>query len=70
MNNLVISLSFILILIILFWIMPNKKMKKITRNLKKLFQIFPISKLCEVFITIYDNKIKLFNNKTRIRKTK
>lgn len=47
MNNLQTILTFLLVVVVLFWIMPNKKVKVITWSLTSLIQVFPVSKICD-----------------------
>jgi len=44
--NLSIILLFFLVLIIIFWIMPNKKSYAVVKRLKELLQVLPISQIC------------------------
>ncbi len=50
--NLLIILSFILLLIIIFWIMPNKKSYTVVKRLKELLQALPIS---QIYLIINDS---------------
>ncbi len=45
--NMLMLLVFILVIIVLFWIIPSKKLKVITACLKSLLQILPVSKIIE-----------------------
>jgi hypothetical protein len=50
-NNLnmtvLITCSTFLLVLVAYWIMPNKKMKEVNKALISLLQIFPISKAIE-----------------------
>jgi hypothetical protein len=41
---LTLCLTFLLVLVA-FWIMPNKKMKAVSKELKSLLQVLPISQI-------------------------
>lgn len=56
MNNLVIILTFFVVLVVLFWIMPNKKAKVVTECLTSLMRAFLVSKICDAIIAFYENK--------------
>ena len=54
--TLILCITF-LITVIMYWIMPTKKMKAVNEALKSLFQILPIVKLLEA-ITRKSNELK------------
>jgi len=54
--DLITILSFVIILIILSWIMPNKKVILITKCFATLLHLLPISKIVEAVITYYKQK--------------
>jgi hypothetical protein len=58
MNNLIIILTFFVVLVVLFWIMPNKKAEVVTKCLTSLLQVLPISKICNAIMAYYENKKK------------
>lgn len=58
MNNLIILLTFFVVLVVLFWIMPSKKAKTVTQCLTSLIQVLPVSKVCSAIIAYYENKNK------------
>ncbi|MDL5514697.1 hypothetical protein QSE00_23000 [Arenibacter sp. M-2] len=47
-TTLIICTTFLLVLVV-YWIMPTKKMKAVNKELISLSQIFPISKVIEAF---------------------
>ena len=47
---------FIIVIIVLFWLMPNKKIKSIRKFLTSLLQVLPISKIAEAFIAYINTK--------------
>lgn len=47
MNSIAIICITIVVLALIFWIMPTKKMKAVSKELKSLLQILPISKAIE-----------------------
>ncbi len=49
-------LTFLLVLVVFFWIMPDKKSEAITKRLTSLLHVLPISKLCEAFIFYIKSK--------------
>ena len=59
MNNLAIILTFLLVLVVFFWIMPTKKAEAVTKCLTSLLRVLPVSKICEVVITYFETKRKL-----------
>ncbi len=46
MTVLILSVTFLLVLVA-YWIMPNKKMREVNKALVSLLQILPISKAIE-----------------------
>ncbi len=54
--NLIAVMIFIVVLIILYWIIPSRKGDKITQNITSLFQVLPISKIVEVFVSLKEQK--------------
>jgi hypothetical protein len=54
--NLIAIMIFVVILIILYWVIPSRKGEKITQNITSLFQVLPISKIVEVFVTLKEQK--------------
>ncbi len=38
-----------LVLVVLFWIMPTKKMKVVSKEVKSLLQVLPISEIIKSF---------------------
>jgi hypothetical protein len=47
LNNMMILCITFLAIIIIYWIMPIKKMKAVNEALKSMLQVFPITKLLE-----------------------
>lgn len=43
--NLITILTFVLVLVVLFWVMDNKSAKRVTTSLTSLLQVLPISKV-------------------------
>lgn len=58
MNNLSIILTFFVVLVVLFWIMPTKKAEVVTKCLTSLSRVLPVSKICEVVIVYFESKNK------------
>lgn len=56
MNDLKATMIFVLVLVVLFWIMPDKKGKSVAGNIKTMFGILPISKVCEALIAYFNDK--------------
>ncbi len=54
--NLIILLTFFVVVVVLFWIIPTKKGKAITENLTSFLQVLPISKIAEALIKYFENK--------------
>jgi len=48
MTVLILCSTFLLVLVV-YWIMPTKKMKEVNKALISLLQILPISKIVESF---------------------
>lgn len=58
MDDLKTILIFMLVLVVLFWIMPDKKGKSVASNIKTMFGFLPISKVCDAFIAYFNNDRK------------
>ena len=50
MNYLILIFTFFLILLIILWIMPNKKSILVVKLLISLIQVLPISKIYETIL--------------------
>jgi len=49
---------FIIIVILLFWLMPDRKVNTITKSFVSIGSIFPLRKLCQAVITVYNSTNK------------
>ena len=58
MSETLIWMIFTLVLIILFWVMPDKKINTIRKFITSILQVFPLSKIAEVILTYIHNKNK------------
>lgn len=58
--NLVIVLTFIIVMTVLLWIMNDKQAKRVTNSWGKLLKVLPISKIISSFIN--SNKKNNSNN--------
>ena len=56
--NLLALLTFFVVLVVLFWIIPSKKGKEIASNLTLLFKILPVGKIADAIIKYFENKNK------------
>lgn len=58
MSETLIWMIFTLVLIILFWVMPDKKINTIRKFITSILQVFPISKIAEAILTYIPNRNK------------
>ena len=58
MSETLIWMIFTLVLIILFWVMPDKKINTIRKFITSILQVFPLSKIAEVILIYIHNKNK------------
>jgi hypothetical protein len=49
-------LLWIIFMVILFWLMPDRKVKLIFGEIRKLFQILPMTKIAQAVISYFKNK--------------
>lgn len=55
-NNLGILLIFVIIMTLLFWMMPDRKSKNITKCFTSIIGVLAISKIFETITTYFKNK--------------
>lgn len=60
--NLIVVLTFLLVLVVLFWIMSDQSASRVTNSLKSLLQVLPVSQI----IKSIQNKEGLEDNKAKI----
>jgi hypothetical protein len=58
MNNLIIVLTFFLVLLVLFACLPTKRAYVAAKCFKSVIGAFPIDKICEVIIEYFKNNKK------------
>lgn len=58
MDALTLTYIFIIVVIVLFWMMPDRKVNTITKSFVSIGSIFPLRKLFQAVITVYNSTNK------------
>jgi hypothetical protein len=54
--NFIALLTFLLVLVVFFWVMDNKSAKRVTTSLTSLLQVLPISKVINAIVLYFNSK--------------
>lgn len=55
-TNTTLILLWVSLMVIMFWIMPDRKVKLIFGELRKLVQILPLTKIAQAIVSYFKNK--------------
>ena len=55
-TNTTLILLWVSLMVIMFWIMPDRKVKLIFGELRKLVQILPLTKIAQAVVSYFKNK--------------
>ncbi len=56
MDKTFMYMIFVIVLLLLFWAMPNKKIDAIRKLITSVLQVLPISKIAEAFMVCFSQK--------------